>query len=122
MYLHREPGDENWTTHGRAPFLILMECHECQGEVRALVRQVSMHWVAPNWFRGLAKIKKQYVRLNGCFGNRGSTLKVPREIFDLGVQLPPTLQEQFRLLPNDDLQTQLTTWALDNIHRLEPAK
>jgi hypothetical protein len=82
----------------RGRFLILMQPEDIAiGEisttpVRALVRYVEMAQIG-HFMMGTLTLKGHAISLSGAYGHDGLILDVPREVYDMGVELPADLRE-----------------------------
>ena len=76
-------------------FLILMQPMEEEYRdlpIRGLVRRVKLTQLG-HWMMGELKIKDHSITLSGAYGSDGLTRDVPKEVYDLGVDLPEELHE-----------------------------
>lgn len=80
--------------HGK--FLILMSPPDGvdRTKVRAIVRHVRM-WQSGPYMVAFIRVKGHKVYLSGAYGSNGLLTDVPKEVYDIGEDLPPELYEKW---------------------------
>ena len=81
--------------HSRAPFLILMQDKDgdCGPDnFRAIVRKVALEQLG-HFMMGTARIKNTSITISGAYGSDGLPVSVPKEIYDMGIDIPAKLYE-----------------------------
>ena len=62
--------------------------------IRCLVRFCKLEQLG-HWMMGVIRVKGQSITVSGTYGSDGLPKTVPREIYELGVPLPPELHEKW---------------------------
>ena len=65
-----------------------------RSKIRCLVRHCALQQLGC-WMMGTVRIKGKSITVSGAYGSDGLPKSVPREIWELGVELPQDLHEKW---------------------------
>ena len=120
-YYSKEDGEQRT---GKGLFLILMRDKNLpiwHTNARAIVRKVALKQLG-HWMMGTVTIKGHTISLSGAYGADGLMIEVPKEVYDVGIDIPKELYEKWgqgggwNTCGNE--AESLRKWALENIKQL----